>query len=69
MKKETWIILLMAVAALLYFTYPHFRGGWAQLRSVFNRQRSFAVDGTANSGNDSGGVLTNTTMYGDPSSN
>ena len=58
MKKEAWIIVALAAIALLYFSWPHVRTSWAFARSIFNQQRSFVVTGTANSGNDSGGVLT-----------
>lgn len=69
MKREHIIIAVIVGAVALYFFWPHVRSGYAWAKSVFNPQRSFVVDGTAHSGNDSGGVLTNTTMYGDPSSN
>lgn len=52
MKKHHWIIGFLALAALLYFGWPHVRIGYAWARSVFNRQRSFVVDGTAHSGAD-----------------
>lgn len=58
MKREHMIVGLLALAALLYFGWPHVRNGYAWAKSVFNPQRSFVVDGTAHSGNDSGGVLT-----------
>ena len=63
MKKEHWILGAVAVAVLLYLTFPHFRGTYARLRSLLTRQSGYVVDGTAHSGNDSGGVLTNTDTY------
>jgi hypothetical protein len=59
MKKEHWIIGLLALGALIYFGWPHVNAGVAWAKSVFNRQRSFVVDGTAHSGADAT-VLTNT---------
>lgn len=59
MKKEyIWILAVVAVLGVLYFAWPSVRGGFAWGKSLFNKQRSFVVDGTAHSGNDSGGVLT-----------
>jgi hypothetical protein len=58
MKKEHLLIGLIALAVLAYLGWPHVRAGYAWARSIFNPQRSFTVDGTAHSGNDSGGVLT-----------
>lgn len=51
-KRESWMVGLVAVAVLLYFTWPYVRSGWAYARSVFNAQRSYVVNGTADSGAD-----------------
>ena len=57
MKKETWIVLIVAAALGAMFLYPHFRAGYAAFRAKTGG-RNRVVTGTANSGNDSGGVLT-----------
>lgn len=52
MKRHHMLLGLLALGALLYFGWPHFRRLWAWGGSVFNKQRSFVVDGTAHSGAD-----------------
>lgn len=60
MNKTTLycVIAVVATVAAIYFAWPKLRKGFAWSKSAFNKQRSFVVDGTAHSGNDSGGVLT-----------
>ena len=59
MKREyTYIVAIVAALALLYFLAPQAKTFYAKARSVFNKQRSYVVKGTAMSGDDSGGVLT-----------
>lgn len=59
MKREHYLIGIVALIALLYLGWPRVRQAYAWSKSVFNPQRSFVVDGTAHSGADAT-VLTNT---------
>jgi hypothetical protein len=51
-KRENMLLWIVAGAVFLYFGWPHVRTGWAYAKSVFNKQRSFVVTGTADSGAD-----------------
>lgn len=57
MKRENTIVYLVILGIVAYLAYPHLRGGFAYLRGKFGSRNSI-VTGTANSGNDSSGVLT-----------
>lgn len=51
-KREHWILGIVALVVLLYFGWPYIRSGYAWAMSIFNAQRSYVVNGTADSGAD-----------------
>ena len=59
MKKENLAVLIIVSAIALYFLSPKLRTGYARVKSKFTKRSSVAIT-TAQKGDDSGGVLTNT---------
>lgn len=52
MKRDHWIYIIGAIA-ILYFAWPHVRGGYARAKALLMpNSASPVVDGTAHSGAD-----------------
>jgi hypothetical protein len=62
-KKEHWILGILAAVVVLYFLWPHVKTGYGHIRQ-FVGGKKVVVTGTAGKGNDSGGVLTSSESAG-----
>lgn len=57
MKKENWFILIIVLVVGAFLVWPHVRASYAIFKDATGGRKR-VVNGTAQKGNDSGGVLT-----------
>jgi hypothetical protein len=57
-KKETWMVALIALILIVWLGWPKLRAGYASVHTWVGGRKA-VITGTAEKGDDSGGVLTN----------